>query len=437
MKHLFNPAVEEIPQAMSIRFNQMVYERKRAGQDVIVLSLGEAFFDIPMFDFKALDFVKGYHYSESQGIPELRERIANFYHRQYGVPVNSKSEILISAGSKPLIFMSMLCVLQPGEEVVVHEPCWLSYPEQARLCGARTRFIPYDVDIQDFLKFITPRTRMVVLNNPNNPAGRIYPAEGIRQLTELCADRGIYLMVDEAYSDFVLDDAFQSVGKFSPGKEFIIIINSLSKNMGISGWRIGYTIGHPEFIQALLKVNQHVITCASTILLMYCAKYFDEILSYTLPQARAVVEKRARVAEMMKGVGLECLSGGSTFYFFVSLGDYPGTSFDFATDLLGRYGISVVPGFAYGKSTDRFIRVSIGTESEERILYALKKIKGMIVETKASGAVFTTEQNQEADDSSGPDERQGQAEIETTLKETTAGKKQKSKRTEKVRAPLP
>ena len=396
-RRFFNPVAEEIPQAMSIRFNQMVYERKQAGKDVIVLSLGEAFFDIPLFDFNALEYVKGYHYSESQGIPELRNKIAMYYKKHYGVGVNPDTEILISAGSKALIFMSMLSLVQSNEEILLHEPCWLSYPEQARLCGVRPRFIPHDVSIRGFEKYITPKTRMILLNNPNNPAGNVYPAVDMQWLARLCLERGIYLLVDEAYSDFVLDRSFTSVGRFSPGKENILIINSLSKNMGISGWRIGYAIAHPEVIQILLKVNQHIITCAPTILLMYCAKYFDKILKHTLPQARAVVRRRQKIEKILERLKMKALPGGATFYFFISIGKYPGTSLDFATELLNKYGVSVVPGFAYGKSMDRFIRVSIGAESDERIWMGLERVHKVITETKVSGVVFTAEQALESE----------------------------------------
>lgn len=370
----------------------MVYERKRAGEDVIVLSLGEAFFEIPLFDFARLDYKKGYHYSESQGIPELREKIAAYYTQRYGVGVDPAKEILVTAGSKALLYMSMLGVLQPGEEVILHEPAWLSYPDQVRLAGGKARFIPYEVPPRDFEKFLTPRTRILVLNNPNNPAGRLYPKEEVQLLSRVCSGRGIYLLVDEAYSDFVLDDSFASAAQFNPAKEFIIVVNSLSKNMGMSGWRLGYAIAHPEVIQVLLKINQHLLTCAPTILQMYCAKYFDQILSHTLPQVRAVVERRQRIAKVIEHLGLETMAGGATFYFFVLLQNYPGTSLDCAMELLERHGVSVVPGFAYGKGMDRFIRVSIGSESEERILIGLERIKNVITQTKASGVVFTTEQ---------------------------------------------
>lgn len=390
--YYFNPAVEEIPEALSIRFNQMVYDLKRSGRDVIVLSLGEPYFDIPLYDFRSIDYVKGYHYSDSQGIPELRQKIAEYYRSRYGVPVDPEREILISAGSKLIIYMSMLATLQPGEEIAVQEPCWLSYAPQARLCGARTRFIGYDVPVRDFGQFLTPRTRMLILNNPNNPAGRVYSSDELREIYNLCTARRMYLLVDEAYSDYVSDGEFVSAGHMNRSKSHVIVVNSLSKNMGMSGWRIGYAISHPELIRALLKINQHLVTCAPSILLHYCSRYFDDILSHTLPQVQALVERRRRVAQMLDEFGLEALPGSATFYFFVSLGNYPGTSMDFAEDLLRLHGVCVVPGLAYGNSVGRFIRVSIGAESEDRILAGLKRIRALMDQTRATGALYTAEQ---------------------------------------------
>jgi aspartate/methionine/tyrosine aminotransferase len=373
----FNPVVDTMPEATSIYINQLVYDLRRAGEDVIALSLGEAYFDIPLFDFSKLDVEKGFHYSESRGLPELRNKIAAYYHEHYGADVNGRDELLISAGSKPIIYMAMLTVLAPGDEVLIHEPSWLSYPEQAKLCGAVPKFIPYQTPIEGFEDLFTDRTRMVVLCNPNNPAGRLYTEKELAHLYSVCRPRGIYIMVDEAYSDFVINERFVSMAGVVPDKDGIIVVNSLSKNMGISGWRIGYAISSPEFINNLLKLNQHIITCAPTILLQYCNAYFDDMIGVTLPQVHKVVEKRARVAAMLEEAGLRCLAGGSTFYFFVDIGNFPGTSLDFALKLLADKRVAVVPGSAYGASTDRFVRMSIGTESEERIWEALQFIKDM------------------------------------------------------------
>jgi aspartate aminotransferase/aminotransferase len=364
-------------EASSIYVNQLVSDRRRAGEDVITLSLGEAFFDVPLLDFNELDVEKSFHYSESRGLLELRLRLAGYYADRFGARVDGCDEILVSAGSKPVIFMAMLTALAPGDEILVPEPAWLSYPEQARLVGAVPRFIPFDADPSSFEEYLTPKTRMLVLCNPNNPAGRIYTADELLSVYRMCRERGIYVLVDEAYADFVLDDSFVSMAKLVPDKDGVIVVNSISKSMGMSGWRIGYAISHPSFISQLLKVNQHIITCAPTILLMYCEKYFSEILTKTLPQVAHVTEKRRRVRDVMDKLGLKYLAGSATFYFFVSIGDFPGSSSEFALTLLLDKKIAVVPGSAYGKSTDRFVRISIGTESLERIAAALIEIERM------------------------------------------------------------
>ena len=381
--------VRGMPEALSIYINQLVYDLRRMNRDVITLSLGEAFFQIPLFDFRRLDIEKCYHYSDSQGIPELREKIAGFYRTQYNAPVQAH-EIMISAGSKPILFMVMQCILDPGDEVVVHEPAWLSYKEQVRMVEGVARFIRHDCPTERFPDHFTERTRIMILNNPNNPAGRIYTRENLTQLYRECRSRGIYLLVDEAYSDFVADEPFTSLMEVAPDKDGAIVVNSLSKNMGMSGWRVGYAITEPRLLSALLKVNQHIITCAPTILLHYMNTYFDDVIGITLPQVREVVEKRKRVATMMDELGLQRLPGSSTFYFFVSIEDFVGSGMDFALHLLLEHGIATVPGEAYGASTDRFIRVSIGTESEDRIRTALEIIKDLISETDFSAAGYRT-----------------------------------------------
>jgi aspartate aminotransferase/aminotransferase len=143
----------------------------------------------------------------------------------------------------------------------------------------------------------------------------------------------------------------------------------------MSGWRVGYTITSPELIQPLLRLNQHIITCGPTILLYYMARYFDDIIAVTLPQVAQVVEKRERIGRYMDELGLGRMDGSATFYFFVSIGDFPGTDMEFALSLLLDHGIAVVPGSAYGASTHRYVRVSVGTESEERMHRALRLIR--------------------------------------------------------------
>ena len=194
-----NKNKENISEALSIYINDIVYKMKNRNENVITLSLGEAFFKIPRFSFKELDFNRGYHYSESLGLLKLRKKLEEYYLNK-DIKVNAEKEILITCGSKIAIYMVMQLILKKGDEVIIHEPAWLSYPEQIKLAGGKTVFMPYDYEVSDIGQFINENTRLIILNNPNNPAGKVYTSEELQKIYEICQNRGIYLMVDEAYS---------------------------------------------------------------------------------------------------------------------------------------------------------------------------------------------------------------------------------------------
>jgi aspartate aminotransferase/aminotransferase len=373
----FSKTVESLPQALSVYMNQLLYQMRSLGRDVTSLSLGEAYFSIPKFGFDEIDFDRGYHYSESQGTPELRQKIAEHYYEKYNVKLDSKSQVLVSAGSKLLLFMCMKTFLNPGDRIAIHEPAWLSYSEQARLCESDTTFIPHFVKVEDFANYLCHNTKLLILNNPNNPAGRVYSVGELIQLHDLCLANNIVLIVDEAYSDFVDEDKFTSIGFLVKDLQNLVIVNSLSKNMGMSGWRIGYALSSTEIIQRILRINQHLITCAPTVLQLYLAKHFDKILEATNPQIQNLMRKRKEIQSILSALEITHLKGTGTFYFFIdllSLG-FKGNTMEFALNLLLNHDICVVPGGAYGTSTDNYIRVSIGTESVERIREAMILIK--------------------------------------------------------------
>lgn len=368
--------VADAEQALSIRYNNEVYELKRRGEKVIVLSLGEAFFDIPLYAMDDLPYPALYHYSHSRGVPELREKVAAYYGSEYGVPVDPESEIIITAGSKAAIHFAMMSVLNPGDEVLIQEPAWVSYPEQVKLCYAKPVMLPFATSVRDYERRITERTRLIVVNNPHNPRGHVMSDTELRYLVSLARANGLYLLSDEAYSDF--GDGFRSLGAIDRKKTHSIVCNSISKNFGISGWRLGYVITNPGLESQILKVNQHLLTCPATILQYYVAKHFDDIIAITRPQIDAVVERRREIAGYMDTLGLQRLPGDATFYFFVSIAPSELSSEDFCLRLLHEDRVSAVPGIGYGASCDAFIRVSIGAESMDDIRLGLQKIKALI-----------------------------------------------------------
>lgn len=370
-----------LTEAMSIKFNNRVYELRRAGHQIVVLSLGEAFFDLPPVDMRGLPHPEIFHYSHSRGIPELREAIARYYDRNYGLPVAWDNELLVTAGSKAAIYMALACMLDPGDEVLIPEPAWVSYTEQVRLCHGNPVGIPHSVPTTKWERYITQKTKALILNNPHNPTGYRYTEEELARLVALAKHHGLWLLADEAYSDFVPDGRFRSTAYYDKDKTNVAVFNSISKNYGISGWRLGYVIANPELINQVLKVNQHVITCSATILQYYIAAHFHDILAVTLPQIRSLLQKRALVAEEMQRIGLEHLPGDSTFYFFVSIRPSCLGSEDFCMQLLEDHLIAAVPGIGYGTSCDSFVRISIGTEPLSSIKKALVTVKSLIDKT--------------------------------------------------------
>jgi len=376
--------VQDVIEAMSIRCNNRVYEKRGRGEDVIALSFGEAYFDIPLFGFDDLPMPGLYHYSHSRGIPELRVLLAEYYGSRYGVPVDPDSEIIVTAGSKIALHMAFMTILAPGDEVLIQEPTWVSYPEQVRLCHGRPVRIPHDVPIADYGRFVTARTRAIVVNNPNNPTGRLVTDGEWRELHRLAEEHDCFIVSDEAYSDYVLRPGdFISAAVHDPAKAHTIVCNTLSKNYGMSGWRIGYVFTNAELLYQLLKVNQHLVTCPATVLEHYMARHFHEVLAITAPQIRDVVVKRGEVARMLDDAGLRYMPGEGTFYLFVSIGESRLGSVEFCERLLEERGVSAVPGIGYGDSCDRFIRLSVGSESMDRIRRGVEQIAGLLRETAA------------------------------------------------------
>ncbi|HEX5120231.1 MAG TPA: aminotransferase class I/II-fold pyridoxal phosphate-dependent enzyme [Pseudonocardiaceae bacterium] len=371
--------VDGISEALSVKYNNDISELRAAGQDIIRLSVGEAFFDLPLPKFDDLADLGIHHYSHSRGLPELRQRLARYYREEFDVPVDPASEIIVTAGSKVAIYMVFLAMLEPGDEVLIPEPFWLSYPEQVRLCRGVPVMVPHDVSVAGLAGYITPRTRAIVINNPNNPSGQVLTVAELEFVHALADRHGLMVIADEAYNEFVPEGVeFRACGSFDPELRHTVTVNSMSKNYGVSGWRVGYVIAHRTLIDQVLKINQHLITCAPTILSWYLAEHFDDILEITRPQIRRVVEFRREIASLLAGAGVETMPGSASFYLFASLGKSTLDSVEFTARLLREHGVSVIAGIAYGASCDRYIRISIGTEPPERVVQGITAVADLI-----------------------------------------------------------
>jgi aspartate aminotransferase/aminotransferase len=291
--------------------------------------------------------------------------------------------MLITAGSKIGVYYALQTILNDGDEVLLLEPFWVSYTEQVKLVGAIPKSVPNNVNVHDLENFVTSKTRVLILNNPQNPTGKNYSRKELEHIFEVAKRFDIAIISDEAYSDFVCDDdVFISMGSIDPAFERTVIVNSISKNFGISGWRIGYLISNMEIVDVALKLTQHTMTCAPTPLLMYLDRYFEDIIQVTKPQIDLLLRKRSRVLNSITDVGLRVELGNSTFYFFVDIRPSGLDSIAFCDRLLQEYKVVAVPGIGYGASCDHFVRISIGSETEERINHGLQQIRRLIEVTQ-------------------------------------------------------
>ena len=377
---LYSKQTQEIGAASSIQQNEIVYKMRREGGDPIILSYGEAPFKISPFSPSATDWDRGCHYSEGLGVPEFRQEIANDIAEVTGVKVSWEKNILISAGSKIISYFIAQSLLNPGDNIMLHEPSWVSYQEHAKLNRATTTFLDHSLPIQNFeaLYKLNPNTRLIYLNNPNNPRGYVYNEKDLRWLANFCTENGICLAIDESYSDFVIDEDFCS--GITLLKEFpnVVVFNSISKNFGLSGWRIGYCVGNEEIISTLNKFNQHLITCAPTCLQLALVGKLSNLRNEIRPQLISLNKKRSDVILLLKKYGFDYLSGSSTFYFFIDVSDKINDTKKFVIDFLKEYDVSLIPGGAYGKSTSGFLRLSFAIESIERIELALLRLRSKL-----------------------------------------------------------
>jgi aspartate aminotransferase/aminotransferase len=377
----FSHLVQRIHEAASIRLNTRVYDLRRRGVDVVVLSLGEAHFELPALPFDNLPFPQSFHYSHSRGVPELRERLAAYHHERFGVGFDPEREILITAGSKPAILFAMMALLNAGDQVLIPQPAWVSYAAHARLCHARPVMPAPDTSVDDYQYFTGSPTRLIVLSHPTNPTGRILPPSDLHRLHHLAARLDSVLLIDEAYAEFAPEGLFSSAATVDPARDRTVIANSISKVFGLSGWRIGYVIARGDLIDQLLKLNQHCLTCAPTLLQHYVVAHFDRLLAVTRPQIASLLSLRAKVADLLNSLDLACMPGAGTFYFFLGIAPSTLSSTAFCDRLLEEERISAVPGLGYGSSCDSYIRIAIGAEPLSRIEYALRRIKDLIQRT--------------------------------------------------------
>ena len=326
-------------------------------------------------------------YSANAGLPKLREVIAAKIARESGVQYDPKTEILVSVGAMEALYLTLACIVDKGDEVIIPAPYWINYEHMVELCGGTPVFVEtteakdFIVEAEQIERAITEKTVAIILNSPNNPTGTIYDGKTLERIAKLAKEKNVLLIWDECYKNIVFDDAaFTSILQFPDVKEHVVVINSCSKEYSMTGWRIGYAAAPKELIANMTKMQENVAACAS-LPSQYAA---IEAWSRDLPERdmmRKGFENRRNV--LVAGINqinkLSCKYPKGTFYAFVNISKTNMDSETFAFELLDKKQVAVVPGITYGESCKNYVRIAYTLE-EDKIREGVKRIAEFVAE---------------------------------------------------------
>jgi aspartate aminotransferase len=383
--------VSAMTASSTLKAAQAAAELREQGHNVIDLSVGEPDFDTPEFikDLAIEGLTKGLtKYTPSSGLTLFRDSIASFYAERFGAEI-SPGTIAASCGGKQALFNAACTILDPGDVLLIPRPYWVTFPEIGAFCRAKNVFI--DTEETGFVltadqvrDAITDRTKLIIINSPNNPTGRVIPAAEMQKIIGVCAERGVYVLTDECYLFFTYPPAevFTSASLPAELRDHVCVAGSFSKTYAMTGWRIGYTIANKEWTKAMVKLQSHSATHPTSFVQYACAMALTEpAASIAAVNAMTTEYERRRnwfVPALNEIKGFECKTPEGAFYAFVDVRELIGEKFDnsaaVAELLLKEAHIVVTDGAGFG--AEGFLRLSYATSMEnlERAVAAMKTL---------------------------------------------------------------
>lgn len=322
-------------------------------------------------------------YSQNAGLLELRETISKYCKKKEGLIYDPISEILVSVGAMEGLYLSLLATLNPGDEVIIPAPYYVNYGQMVEMCHAKPVIvdIPHDDEylsfkVEDIENAITEKTKALIINSPSNPSGRIISPEKIEELAELAIKHDLFVISDEVYKCLIYDNAdFRSIVDIDGMRERTILINSLSKEFCMTGWRVGYVMAPTDVIGAMTKLQENICACAPLPSQYAAIEALSGKENYSENMVNIFTKRRNTLVEGIQGInGLSCHAPQATFYLMVDISRTGMKSYDFAVNLLKNAHVAVVPGITYGETCDNYIRIAF-TLNEDRIIEGVKRIK--------------------------------------------------------------
>ena len=342
--------------------------------DVISLGVGEPDFDTPwrIREEGIFSLERGRtFYTSNAGLQELRDEICRYLDRKIHVSYDPKKETMVTVGGSEAIDVALRCMLDPGDEVMIPQPCYVSYVP----CTIMADGVPVIVElknenefkltVEDMEKKVTDRTKILVMPFPNNPTGSIMTKEDLEPVAEFVKEHDLYVLSDEIYSELSYKGDHVSIASLPGMRERTIVINGFSKGFAMTGWRLGYCCGPEAILKQMIKLHQFAIMCAPTNSqyaavegLRGCEEEVEEMRKAYNQRRRFLMHEFARM-------GLECFEPYGAFYVFPSIEEFQMSSDEFATRLLKEERVAVVPGSAFGECGEGFLRISYAYSLED------------------------------------------------------------------------
>ncbi len=389
---IISDSLKKIKPSPTIAVSQKARELKAAGKDVIGLGAGEPDFDTPENIKQAA--IKAINdgdtkYTAVDGTPALKKAIVEKFKKENNLNYTA-DQITVGAGGKHVIYNAMMATLNEGDEVIVPAPYWVSYPDIVLLSGGKPVVMECDekqgfkINPSDLEKFITPKTKWIILNSPSNPTGACYTEKDIREIAKVLEKHThVYILSDDIYEHVTYEGfKFFTIAQIESLKERVLTMNGVSKAYSMTGWRIGYAAGPKEIIKAIAKIQSQSTTNPSSISQAASVEALSGTQDFIKKRADSFQERRDFVVKALNDIdGIECLNPDGAFYVFPSCKGLMGkkdtngkeikTDTDFVQSLLENSGIAVVQGSAFG--LEGFFRISYAT-SMDNLKKALKKI---------------------------------------------------------------
>ena len=357
-----------------------------AMKDAISLGVGEPDFDTPWHirDEGIYSLERGRtFYTSNAGLKELKEEIANYLRRRVHVDYDDRHEVLVTVGGSEAIDMAMRVMLNPGEEVLIPQPSYVSYEPCTIMAGGKPVIIElkaeneFRLTPEELLEHITDKTKLLVLPFPNNPTGAIMEQKDLEAIAKVIIEKDLYVLSDEIYSELTYKEDHVSIASIPDMQERTILINGFSKAYAMTGWRLGYACGPRKIIEQMTKLHQYAIMCAPTTSQYAAVEALRNGDDDVAMMREAYNQRRRYLVHAFKEMGLECFEPYGAFYIFPCIKEFGMTSEEFASRFLMEEKVAVVPGTAFGDCGEGFLRISYAY-SLENLKEALGRMQKFI-----------------------------------------------------------